>query len=118
MKIPNSQLCTWWQDITEEITQTKRSRGLESGDADFGFQHVGGLSFLGEEHTEVTAYQISFAKQETTEGNKLNKLLEGSTLFCFSFLRVNYCLGFLILSVSGKRRVNFRLKTKINWKKV
>lgn len=26
------------------------------GDADFGFQHVSGLSFLGEEHIEVTAY--------------------------------------------------------------
>lgn len=56
MKIPNSQLCTWWQDTTEEITQTKRSGGLESRDADFGFQHVSGLSFLGEEHIEVIAY--------------------------------------------------------------
>lgn len=54
--MPNTQLCTWWQDITEEITQAKRSGGQESGDADFGSQHVSGLSFLGEEHIEVTAH--------------------------------------------------------------
>lgn len=69
----NTSLCSWWQDITEEITQAKRSGGLKCGDSDLEFKHVSGFSFLGEENRSYYILSIVCKKVENS-GTYLGRL--------------------------------------------
>lgn len=119
--MPDLQLHTWWQPVTVEMTHAELHTGVE---------HANGLSFPDEESTQKvlhiryclpksrTPREITWEVEEKTD--QKTKILELFLNFILGtvpyFTSLNDCFGFLLLSVSGKRRVNFRFKTKTGGK--